>query len=71
MEKVVKIISLRDRGNDYAFWMTKTEQERIDAIELLRSFYIKSNFNVEPRLQKVCTIINKKNRVTHCWRLCF
>jgi hypothetical protein len=61
MEKVVKIISLRDRGNDYAFWMTKTEQERIDAIELLRSFYIKSNFNVEPRLQKVCTIINKKN----------
>jgi hypothetical protein len=64
MEKVVKIISLRDRGNDYAFWMTKTEQERIDAIELLRSFYIKSNFNVEPRLQKVCTIIKTKPEST-------
>jgi len=39
--------------------MSKTPQERIDAIEFLRTHYIKYT-NAEPRLQRVCTIINRK-----------
>lgn len=41
MEKIVKIISLKDRGTDFNFWTTKTDQERLEAIELLISQYIK------------------------------
>jgi hypothetical protein len=60
MEKVVKIISLRDIQNDFEYWMSKTDVERINAIEFLRNQYIKYNTNVEPRLQRVCSIVNRK-----------
>lgn len=60
MDKVVKIVSLKDKQSDYAYWSTKTEQERLEAIEFLRSQYIKFNKDVQSRLQRVCVIINRK-----------
>jgi hypothetical protein len=60
MEKVLRITTLKDQGNDYAFWLTKTEKERIEAIEFLRSNYIKFNKDVQPGFQRFCRVITKK-----------
>jgi len=60
MEKVLKITTLKDQETDYAFWLTKSDRERIEAIEFLRSNYIKFNKNVQPRLQRICRVVTKK-----------
>ncbi len=59
MEKVLKIVSLKDKSTDFEYWSSKTPVERLDAIELLRSQYIKFKKDVQPGLQRVCTIINR------------
>jgi hypothetical protein len=59
MEKVVKIVSLKERQTDYAFWMTKTAEERLAAIEFLRQQYSKFRKDVQPGFQRVCSIITK------------
>ena len=59
MEKVVNIIPLKQKQSDYHFWLTKSLNDRLDAIELLRSQYIKFRKDVQPRLQRVCRIINQ------------
>ena len=60
MEKVLKIVSLKDKQSDFAYWTTKSLAERMEAIEFLRQQYIKFKKDVQPRLQRVCRIINQK-----------
>ena len=60
MDKVVKIINQKTSSNDYLYWSHKTDQERLAAIEMLRDQYIKFLGNVQPRLIRVCKIINRK-----------
>jgi hypothetical protein len=60
MDKVVKIVSLNDKQSDYSFWLTKKISERLQAIEILRLQYINFNKNVQPRLQRVCRVINQE-----------
>ena len=59
MEKVVRIIQLQDRQTDFQYWQGKSELERLNALEMLRSQYINSLNDVEPRLQRVCKVINR------------
>jgi hypothetical protein len=59
MDKVLKITSLKARESDYSYWMSKTPAERIEAIEVLRQQYMNFKKDVQPGLQRVCTIINK------------
>lgn len=58
MERVIRIVNLKDVQSDYLFWQTKSFQERLEAIELLRAQYIKFRKDVQPRLQRVCRIVN-------------
>ena len=60
MDKVLKIVNLKDNHSDFAYWTTKTFIERLDAIEFLRDQYIKLKKDVQPGLQRVCRIINQK-----------
>ncbi len=60
MDKVLKIISLKDKQNDFEYWMTKSVTERLATIELLRQQFINFKKDVQPRLQRVCRIIDKK-----------
>lgn len=60
MDKSLKIVHLKDQGNDFAFWTAKSEIERLQAIETLRLQYINYKKDVQPRLQRVYRIINKK-----------
>lgn len=59
MDKVVHITSLKDKQTDFVFWSTKTFQERLEAIELLRLQYIQLKKDVQPGFQRVCRVINQ------------
>jgi hypothetical protein len=59
MDKVLKIVPLKDRNTDFNFWATKSDIQRLEAIELLRQQYLNFKKDVQPRLQRVCRIINK------------
>jgi hypothetical protein len=59
MDKVVKIVGIKNKSSDYKFWMSKTESERLEAIEMLRSQYIDYIYHVNKRLQRVCRVTNK------------
>lgn len=61
MEKVVKKYRLGEEPSDLEYWLTKTPQERLSALEELRDLYIKLAYNgVKPGFQRVCTIIKRK-----------
>jgi hypothetical protein len=59
MEKVVNIVRLKDKQTDYFYWQSKSYKDRLEAIEMLRSQYIKFIKDAQPRLQRVCRIINQ------------
>ena len=56
MEKVVRIVSLYDDQSDLNYWLSKTPQERLAAIETLRLQYVRLK-RIQPRLQRVCRIV--------------
>lgn len=60
MEKILRIVNLRDKQNDFLYWSSKSELERLTTIELLRQQYINYTKNVQSRLRRVCRIINQK-----------
>lgn len=43
MERTVKIVGLREHQSDLTYWLSKSPQERLAAIETLRKQYIKFN----------------------------
>lgn len=59
MEYVLKITKKKQDISDFAYWNTIPYAKRLETIEMLRQQYINFNKNVQPRLQRVCTIINK------------
>ena len=63
MEKVVHIFKLGEEKSDLSYWMTKSVEERIYALEsLIRNNYekeTKSKNNTTTRLQRVYRVINK------------
>ncbi|TND08453.1 MAG: hypothetical protein FD123_2249 [Bacteroidetes bacterium] len=63
MDKVLKIVRLKDKQSDYAYWYSKTPQERLAAIELLRQQYMELHKGIPLRLQRICRIINKVGRL--------
>ncbi len=60
MEKELKIVSLKDKSNEFEFWNSKSEIERLQAIETLRQQYINYKKDAQSRLQRVYRIINQK-----------
>lgn len=61
MEKVISFKKLHDKSSDFLFWKNKSEEERFFAVEFLRQQYIRYLFkDVQPRLQRVCTITHRK-----------
>ncbi len=60
MEKIVRKIGLRAKQSDFAYWQTKSPQERLAAIKLLRNQYIRFiKKDAEPGLQSVCRVIKQ------------
>ena len=57
---VVKIVPLREQGNDSAYWRTRPPAERIEALERMRSEYYAWKGNVQPGFQRVYRIVKRK-----------
>jgi|APIni6443716594_1056825.scaffolds.fasta_scaffold4491883_1 hypothetical protein len=62
MERVVRVINMKDDHGDRGFWLTKTPAERIDAIEILREQYVRFKGDVQQGLQRVCRVIEQPRR---------
>ena len=60
MEKSLKIVSLKAKNTDFLYWNSRSEIERLQAVEMLRKQYINYKKDVQPRLQRVYRIINQK-----------
>jgi hypothetical protein len=45
---------------DILYWRTKTVQERLTALELLRQDYIQGLPDAESRLQRVCRVTQRQ-----------
>ena len=60
MEKSLKIVQLKDKNSDFLYWTSKSEIQRLEAIEILRQQYINYKKDVQSGLQRVCRIVNKK-----------
>jgi hypothetical protein len=57
MDKVVRIIGLQEKDNDFAYWQNQTHEERLEAVEKIRQQYHQwKGDHAESRLQKVYTI---------------
>ena len=61
MERTVRILSMKARGNDADYWMSRTAEERLAAIELLRQQWMGTD-HAEQRLQRVCVITQRVRR---------
>lgn len=59
MEKVVHIVKGEDKKADLIYWQKKSYEERLEAIEFLRSQYYSLNKDVQQRFQRVCRVVNK------------
>jgi hypothetical protein len=59
MDKILKIVNLKDRNTDFQYWSSQSETARLQAIEILRQQYINFKKDVQPRLQRVYRIINQ------------
>ena len=60
MEKALKIVQLKDKSTDFKYWTSKSEIERLQAVETLRQQYINYKKDVQSRLQRVFRVINQK-----------
>lgn len=58
MERTVRIVGLRENQSDLKYWLSKSPQERLAAIETLRKQYVKLK-HFRPGLQRVCRVINR------------
>ena len=55
------IVSLTDESDEKEYWQTKTTQERLETMEMLRQM----NYGYDPataRLQRVLTVVELKER---------
>ena len=60
MDKTLKIVQLKDKSTDFKYWTSKSEIERLQAVETLRQQYINYKKDVQSRLQRVFRVINQK-----------
>ena len=59
-KKKIEFFALNAAETDYNFWMTKSPQERIYALEYLRNQYLTDSNGNRQRLQRVLTITKPK-----------
>ena len=59
-KKKIEFYNLTEEKTDFAFWMSKTPQERIYALEHLLNQFLTDNKEIRQRLQRVLTITKPK-----------
>jgi hypothetical protein len=59
IEKVYTKINLQDKQSDFAYWQTRSYQERLEALEQIRKEYHLWRYGAEPRFQRVYKIVKR------------
>ncbi|MDD4029695.1 MAG: hypothetical protein PHX86_08365 [Caldisericia bacterium] len=61
IKKTVRRYRIDQEPNNYSYWITKTPQERIDALETIRSEYHAWRYSdAEKRFHRVYRIVKQK-----------
>jgi hypothetical protein len=60
MDKVIHRTTLRAAPSDLAYWLSRPVEERIAAVEKLRSDALAGRPDAEQRLQRVCRVTQLK-----------
>ncbi|MBX7152406.1 hypothetical protein K1X84_12245 [bacterium] len=55
IQPIVKKIKLSERPSDREYWMSKTPDERLEALEILRQQYLEMNPHAPKRVVRVIT----------------
>lgn len=58
MERIVRVVSLKEPSHDRMYWAAQPVEKRLEAVELLRKQYMGSTY-AEQRLQRVCHVAQK------------
>ena len=53
-----RVTTLEEEGNDLAYWLTKTPEERLAALEQLRQLH-HGYHQADARLQRVCQVTER------------
>ncbi len=59
ISKVVKKYKLHEQPKDFAFWQSKTHEERLNALEQIREEYHSWRHDAEPGFQRVYRIVKR------------
>jgi hypothetical protein len=59
IQKIVTKVNINQQNSDFAYWQTRSYQERLDALEEIRREYHQWRYGAEPRLQRVYTIVKR------------
>jgi hypothetical protein len=59
IEKVVRKVRLDEQENDLAFWRSQSYQARLAALEKIRQEYHRWKYDIDPRFQRVYTIVKQ------------
>jgi hypothetical protein len=60
MEKVIRKFKLGEDPDDLGYWLTRTPQERLSALEEIRDLTIRlMNNGIKPGFQRVYTVIKR------------
>ena len=59
ISKVIKKYKLNEQPNDFAFWQSRSYEERLDTLEQIRSEYNSWRYNAEQGLQRVYRIVKQ------------
>ncbi len=60
VEKVVQKFKIGEQPSDFAYWQTRTPQERLSALEKIRREWHAGSHDLEQGLQRVCRIVKCK-----------
>lgn len=58
--KTYRKVKLGQEGSDFAFWQSRTPQERLEALESIRREYHRWKYGAEPRFQRVYRVTKRK-----------
>jgi len=59
--EICRKMKLEEAGNDFAFWQSRTPEERLAALEEIRKEYNTWKYGTEPGFQRVYRIVALKN----------
>jgi hypothetical protein len=59
IQPVLTKVQVTEQKSDFAYWQTQSYELRLATLEQIRQEYHQWRYGVQPRFQRVCTIIKR------------